>query len=72
MQNKLILLWTPYFGSCAFHVMASSIFILKMIYYYILKNDLGSSFIFVLFLKGKQNKKKKNPKCDSLFGKGDM
>ena len=39
--------------------MASSIFILKMIYYYILKNDLGSSFIFVLFLKGKQNKKKK-------------
>ena len=24
--------------------------------------------IFVLFLKGKQNKKE-NPKCDSLFGK---
>ena len=27
-----------------------------------------SPLIFVLFLKGKQNKKE-NPKCDSLFGK---
>ena len=26
---------------------------------------------FVLFLKGKQNKKE-NPKCDSLFGKGGL
>ena len=33
------------------------------------KNDLESPLIFVLFLKGKQNKKKKNPKCDSLFWK---
>ena len=32
------------------------------------KNDLESPFIFVLFLKGKQNKKE-NPKCDSLFWK---
>ena len=32
------------------------------------KNDLESPLIFVLFLKGKQNKKE-NPKCDSLFWK---
>ena len=35
---------------------------------YLLENDLESSLIFVLFLKGKQNKKE-NPKCDSLFWK---
>ena len=34
----------------------------------IMKNDLESPLIFVLFFKGKQNKKE-NPKCDSLFGK---
>ena len=33
-------------------------FYLKMIY--CLKNDLESSLIFVLFLKGKQNKKEKS------------
>ena len=48
-----------------FHSMASSIFILKMIFIF-LENDLESPLIFVLFLKGKQNKKE-NPKCDSLF-----
>ena len=32
------------------------------------KNDLESPLIFVLFLKGKQNKKE-NPKYDSLFWK---
>ena len=31
-------------------------------------SDLESSLIFVLFLKGKQNKKE-NPKCNSLFWK---
>ena len=41
-------------------------FILKMIYF--LENDLEPLLIFVLFLKGKQNKKE-NSKCDSLFGK---
>ena len=35
---------------------------------FIQRNDLESPLIFVLFLKGKQNKKE-NPKCDSLFGK---
>ena len=32
------------------------------------KNDLELPLIFVLFWKGKQNKKE-NPKCDSLFWK---
>ena len=36
-----------------------------------LEKDLESSLIFFLFLKGKQNKKK-NSKCDSLFGKDDL
>ena len=33
--------------------------------------DLELPLIFVLFLKGKQNKKE-NPKCDSLFGKDGL
>ena len=49
-----------------FQSMASSFFIWKMIY--CLENDLESPLIFVLFLKGKQNKKE-NPKYDSLLGK---
>ena len=40
----------------------------KMILFFCLKNDLESPLIFVLFLKGKQNKKE-NLKCDSLFWK---
>ena len=44
-------------------------FYLRIIYF--LENDLESPLIFVLFLKGKQNKKE-NPKCDSLFGKNGM
>ena len=57
----------PAFRLIRFHSMASSIFVLKMILF-IKKNDLESLLIFVLFLKGKQNKKE-NPKCDSLFWK---
>ena len=38
---------------------------------YFLENDLKSPLIFVLFLKGKQNKKE-NTKCDSLFGKDSL
>ena len=37
----------------------------------IFRKDLESPLIFVLFLKGKQNKKE-NPKCDSLFGKNGL
>ena len=39
--------------------MASLIFILKNWFYLIKKTDLESPLIFVLFLKGKQNKKEK-------------
>ena len=31
----------------------------KLIFYWLFENDLESSLIFVLFLKGKQNKKEK-------------
>ena len=37
----------------------------------IFRKYLELSLIFVLFLKGKQNKKE-NPKCDSLFGKDSL
>ena len=47
------------FGSCVLHSMASSIFIWKFDFILIKKNDLESSLIVVLFLKGKQNKKEK-------------
>ena len=43
----------------------------KLIHLLVEKIDLESPLIFVLFLKGKQ-KKKENPKCDSLFEKGDL
>ena len=40
--------------------MASSIFIFEKIdFYWLFENDLESPLIFVLFLKGKQNKKEK-------------
>ena len=44
---------------CVSHSMASSIFIWKIDFYWLFENDLESPFIFVLFLKGKQNKKEK-------------
>ena len=51
--------------------MARLDFNLKNDIVYKIKNDLESPLIFVLFLKGKQNKKE-NPKCDSLYGKCDL
>ena len=48
--------------------MASSIFYFEKMILSIKKNDLESPLIFILFKKGKQNKKE-NPKCDSLFWK---
>ena len=49
--------------------MASSIFLFeKKLIFILLENDLELPLIFVLFLKGKQNKKE-NPKCNSLFWK---
>ena len=63
----------PVFLLMRFHLMASSPFYFEndLYIYLFLENDLESPLIFVLFLKGKQNKKK-NPKCDSLFGKDSL
>ena len=58
----------PAFLLMRFHLMANSFFILKMIFFL---NDLELPLIFVLFLKGKQNKKE-NFNCDSLFGKDSL
>ena len=63
------LLWTPHFCACAPTRWWTYFFIWKRFYF--LEKDLELPLIFVLFLKGKQNKKG-NPKCDSLFGKYDM
>ena len=62
-------MWTPYFRLMRFPLddELDFYFILKNDLF-IKKNDLESPLIFVLFLKGKQNKKE-NPKCDSLFWK---
>ena len=61
---------------CGLHISAHALlldselaFYLKSIYF--LENDLELPLVFVLFLKGKQNKKE-NPKYDSLFGKDDL
>ena len=40
-------------------------------FFFFIEKDLESPLIFVLFLKGKQNKKE-TPKCNSLFGKDSM
>ena len=59
-------MWTPHFGSVRFPLDGElDSYFEKLIW---IKNDLESPLIFVLFLKGKQIRKK-NPKCDSLFWK---
>ena len=59
----------PCISTHAFPLDGELDFYLKMIYW--LRKWLGDVTYFVLFLKGKQNKKE-NFKCDSLFGKGDL
>ena len=57
-----IYVWTPHFRwlECVSHSMASSIFIWKkLIFIYYLKMNWSRHLFFVLFLKGKQNKKEK-------------
>ena len=44
---------------CVSHSMAKLDFYLKNWFYWLFENDLESPLIFVLFLKGKQNKKEK-------------
>ena len=51
-----------YDKTCFFYLLVENLIFLK---------DLESPLIFVLFLKEKQNKKK-NPKCDSLFGQDGL
>ena len=63
------LLWTLHFCACAPTRWRTHFFIWKKLFF--LEKDLESLLIFVLFLKGKQNKKR-HPKCNSLFGKNDM
>ena len=58
------LVWTQYFVLMRFPLNDELDLFWKMILLF--ENDLESPLIFVLFLKGKQNKKE-NPKCDSLF-----
>ena len=58
------ILWTLHFGSCASTRMAWLVFLfwkndLLLFIFIFLENDLESLLIFVLFLKGKQNKKEK-------------
>ena len=52
----------PFDGELAFY--------LEKIYFF-LENDLELPLIFVLFLKGKQNKKE-SPNCNSLFEKDGL
>ena len=62
----------PVFLRMRSHSMTNLFFYLKQGFIYLfLENNLEFSLIFVLFLKGKQNKKE-NPKCDSLFGKDGL
>ena len=62
-------LWTPHFGSCISTRWRARFLFEKWFIDY--ENDVKSPLIFVLFLKGKQNKKE-NPECDSLFEKGGL
>ena len=52
-------LWTPHFRLMRFPLDGELDFYLKIWYYLLFENDLESPLIFVLFLKGKQNKKEK-------------
>ena len=56
-------------AQCVSHSMAKLDFGLKMILFIKKRVDLESPLIFVLFLKGVNKIRKKNPKCDSLFWK---
>ena len=61
IPSGVAILWTPHFGSMRFPLDGELdfYFIWKNDFLFIKKNDLESPLIFVLFLKGKQNKKEK-------------
>ena len=64
IPNGVAILWTPHSYTHAFPTQMAQL----ILFYFFLKNDfqnfLESPLIFVLFLKGKQNKKE-NSKYDS-------
>ena len=60
IPSGVAILWTPHFGSMRFPLDGETRFLFeKLIFYRLFENDLESPFIFILFLKGKQNKKEK-------------
>ena len=52
ISRSHVLLWTPHFMLMRFPLDGELDFYLKNDFYLILKNDLESPLIFVLFLKG--------------------
>ena len=67
--NGVAILWTSHFARCvSTRWWTRFLFVKKKLFF---RKDLELPLIFVLFLKGKQNKKE-NLKCDSLFGKDNM
>ena len=73
-EDKTLILWTHVFVMRS-HSMTQLTFYLfgenLIFFFFFIEKDLESPLIFVLFLKGKQNKKE-TPKCNSLFGKDSM
>ena len=61
----------PTFWLDAFPLNGETRFFICLVKIWFLGKDLESLLIFVLFLKGKQNKKE-NLKCDFLFGKDGL
>ena len=57
--SGVAILWTPHFGSMRFPLDGELDFYLKKWLDLSFENDLESPLIFVLFSKGKQNKKEK-------------
>ena len=67
-----MIVWTPHFGSMHSPLDGELDFDFEKLWFLFIKKMTWSRYLFLFyFLKGKQNKKE-NPKCDSLFGKGDL
>ena len=67
--SGVAILWTSHFARCVSTQWWTRFLFMKK--YILFRKNLELPLIFVLFLKGKQNKKE-NPKCDSLFGKDNL
>ena len=62
----------PAFRAHAFPTRRRARFLFEKLILLIKKNDLESPLIFILFLNGKQNKKKKTLSVTPYFGKGGL